>query len=189
MRELNTPVVRGSEHPGGEVSEAQECGDRQRPARLTKAAREKPLSGLAPEVFVSAVAQLCVMIRRSVRTPGSHWKVRVCAAPNQTQRSQHEEERDAARSQSSLPSSLKTGHPQIASNVDEHGQARRLHPRAEEIGKLRCGNLVVDDLIGWGGLVAKAGWPIRKGRGGAELPTVGASADLAPGRLRRRLRY
>src|ERR671913_1612651 len=32
------PVVRGSEHPGDAVSEAQECGDRQRPARLTKAA-------------------------------------------------------------------------------------------------------------------------------------------------------
>ena len=71
MRRLNTPVVRGSEHPGDAVSEAQECGDRQRPARLTKAAREKPLSGLAPEVFPSAVAQLCVMIRRSVRAPGS----------------------------------------------------------------------------------------------------------------------
>src|SRR5918993_4083532 len=37
VRRLN-PVVRGSEHPGDAISEAEECGGRQRPARLKKAA-------------------------------------------------------------------------------------------------------------------------------------------------------
>ena len=57
--------------------------------------------------------------------------------------------------QSSQPSTLETGHSQIAAYVGEHGQARRLHPRDKRNRQAALRHLV-EGVIGWGGLVARA---------------------------------
>ena len=68
MRRLNTPMARASDHPGDAVSEAQECGDRQRPLRLAKTAAKSLSPAWLREAFPSAVTRLCV-VESSATTP------------------------------------------------------------------------------------------------------------------------